>query len=133
MPERSIAGSDLMRSLPEVLEEIAHRGTVFLVNMGKAPPSSGVIGGCINTSGEIVFALGPPQVLGGVFGLIDEEYGWPSPVQVEEVEDLLDLMPSHRRHPMFCRGNDCIAMSISLGEYDLLVGKRPQQEIEGGA
>jgi hypothetical protein len=68
----------------------------------------------------IVFALGPPHVLGSVFGLIDEEYGWPHPIQVSEVKALSDLMPGYRRHPMIYRDSDCLAISISLAEYELL-------------
>jgi hypothetical protein len=106
--------------LPEVLEEIARRGAVFLVNMGQAAESSGVISGLVSATSEIVFALGPPQVLGKVFGLIDEEYGWPHPVQVSEVKAVTVLMPGYRRHPLICRGSDCLAISIGVGEYELL-------------
>lgn len=66
MAERSIDGADLMGRLPEVLEEIA-QGTVFLVSMGKVPESSGVISGLVSAAEEIVFALGSPQALAGVF------------------------------------------------------------------
>ena len=120
MAERSIAGTDLMRMLGEVLEEIAQRGTVFLVRMGQALESGDVISGLVSATGEIVFALGPPHVLGRVFALIDEEYGWPHPIQVSDVKAVSDLMPTHRRHPLIYRGNDCLAISISLGEYQLL-------------
>lgn len=123
MAERSIAEADLMGKLPEVLEEIAQRGTVFLVNMGNVPASSLAISGLVSAAGEVVFALGPPQILGGVFGLIDEEYGWPHPIQVSEVKAVSDLMPGHRWHPVIYRGNDCLVMSISLEEYELLKGK----------
>jgi hypothetical protein len=123
MAERSIAGADLMGALSEVLEEVADRGTVFLVSMGNAPESGGVISGLVSAAGEVVFALGPPQLLGGVFGLIDEEYGWPHPVQVSELRTVSDLMPGYRRHPVIYRGTDCLAISISLGEYELLKKK----------
>jgi hypothetical protein len=109
-----------MGTLPEVLEEIARRGAVFLVNMGQAAESGGVISGLVSPTGEIVFVLGPPQVLGQVFVLIDEEYGWPHLVQVSELKAVTDLMPGYRRHPLIYRGSDCLAMSISLGEYELL-------------
>jgi hypothetical protein len=120
MAERSIAGTDLMRMLPELLEEVAQRGTVFLVSIGKASESGGIISGLVSATSEIVFALGSPQVLGGVFGLIDEEYGWPHPIQISEVKTVSDLMPGYRRHPMIYHGSDCLAMSISVGEYELL-------------
>jgi hypothetical protein len=118
--ERSIAGTDLIRTLPEILEEVARPGTVFLVSMGQTLESDNVISGLVSATGEIVFALGPPHVLGAVFALIDEEYGWPHPIQVSDVEAVSDLMPSRRRHPLIYRGSDCLAMSISLGEYELL-------------
>lgn len=120
MTERWVAGADLMRMLPEILEEIADRGTVFLVRMGKVPESSGVISGLVSANGEIVFALGSPQALGGVFGLIDEEYGWPHPIQVSDVKTVSDLTPGYRRHPMIYRGRDCLAMCIGFREYELV-------------
>ena len=120
MAEQSIAGTDLIRTLPEILEEVAQRGTVFLVSLGQAHESDDVISGLVSATGEIVFALGPPHVLGGVFALIDEEYGWPHPVQVSDLKAVSDLMPSHRRHPLIYRGSDCLAMSIGLREYELL-------------
>jgi hypothetical protein len=121
--ERSIAGADLMGTLPQVLEQIDHQGTVFLVNMGKVSESSRIISGLLSAAGEIVFALGPAHVIGGVFGLIDEEYGWPHPIQIAEVKTVADLMPGRRRHPMIYRGEDCLAMSISLWEYEQLKRK----------
>lgn len=122
MAERSIAGADLIGMLPEVFEEIANNGTVFMVNMGKAPGPD-VIRGLVGAVGEIVFALGPSQVLHRVFGLIDAEYGWPRSIQVSEVGAVSDPMPGYRRHPMIYRGRDCLAMSISLGEYSDLLKK----------
>jgi hypothetical protein len=123
--ERSITGQELLGALLEVIVEIVQRGTVFLVSRGNALESSGLIGGLVNGPGEILFVLGPVQTLGRVFGLIDEEYGWPYPIQLSEVEALSDLTPDHRRHPMIWCGNDCLAMCISLGEYELLKGKQP--------
>ena len=120
MAERSITATDLLRMLPEVLAEVAQRGTVFLVSMGQALASDNVISSLVSATGEIVFVLGPPHVLGAVFALIDEEYGWPHPVQVSDVKAVSDLMPRHRRHPLIYRGSDCLAMSIGLREYELL-------------
>jgi hypothetical protein len=118
--ERSIAGNDLMPILPEVLEEIVQCGTVFLVSMGKASEAGVVISGLVSPTNEVVFALGPPHLLGEVFGLIDQEYGWPHPVHVSELKAVTDLMPGYRRHPLIYRESDCLAMSISLREYELL-------------
>jgi hypothetical protein len=120
MVERSIAGADLMRMLPEILEEVAQHGTVFLVSLGKASESDLVISGLVSATNEIVFALGSPDILGEVFGLIDAEYGWPHPIPISEVKTVSDLMPGYRRHPMIYNGSDCLAMSISWGEYELL-------------
>jgi hypothetical protein len=119
MIERSIGGADLMRMLPEVLEEIAQSGVVFLVSMGNIS-EAGVISGLVSATNEIVFVLGSPHVLGDVFGLIDAEYGWPHPIDISEVKTVSDLMPGYRRHPMLYRGSECLALSISLGEYEIL-------------
>jgi hypothetical protein len=80
----------------------------------------GVISGLVSAANEIVFALGSAHVLGEVFGLIDEEYGWPHPMPISEVKTVSDLMPGYRRHPMIYRGSECLAISISVGEYELL-------------
>jgi hypothetical protein len=113
--ERSIAGNDLMRILPEVLEEVVQGGTVFLVSLGETSEAGGVISGLVSPTNEVIFALGPPQVLGEVLELIDEEYGWPHLVHVSELKAVSDLMPGYRRHPLIYRESDCLAMSISLG------------------
>jgi hypothetical protein len=123
MAERLIAGTELMGALPEVLEEIAERGTVFLVIGGEVPESVCLLGGPVSGAVEIRFVLGPFQTLGEVFGLIDEEYGWPHPIQVSEVKALSDLVPGRRRHPMIWREAACVALSISRGEYELLKGR----------
>jgi hypothetical protein len=120
MVERSISGADLLGQLRAVLEEIAHRDVVFLVHMGRPPESSCVLGGLVSPEGEVVFALGRPATLGRVFGLIDEEYGWPRPIQVADVRAVPDLMPGWRRHPMLFKADDCLALSISFAEYDRL-------------
>jgi hypothetical protein len=79
-----------------------------------------VIGGLVSPDGEVVFALGPPARLGRVFGLIDEQYGWPHPIQVADVRAAADLMPGWRCHPMLCKGDVCLAMSVGFSEYELL-------------
>jgi hypothetical protein len=120
MVERSISGADLLGQLPAVLAEIAHRDVVFLVHMGRPPESRCLISGLVGPDGEVVFALGPPDPLGRVFGLIDEEYGWPRPIQVADVRAVADLMPGRRDHPLVFRGDDCLALSISIAEYHRL-------------
>jgi hypothetical protein len=82
MLERSITGAELMRMLPEILEDIAQRGTVFLVHMGSAADAGSIISGLVSATNEIVFAVGAPHMLGEVFGLIDAEYGWPHPISL---------------------------------------------------
>lgn len=120
MTERSIGAADLIPNLPRVLDEITSRDAVFLVSTGNMPESGSVISGLVSGEGDIVFVLGSPQILGGVFGRLDPEYGWPCPIQITEVRTVSDLMPGHRRHPLLCRGSDCLALSISLSEYRLL-------------
>jgi hypothetical protein len=121
--ERSISRAELMETLPEVLEQITNHGIVFLVSLGKVEESSGFISGLVTSAGEIMFAFGPREVLGRVFGLIDEEYGWPHLIQFSDVKEVSDLMPGYRRHPIICQGDHWLAMSISIGEYELLKGK----------
>jgi hypothetical protein len=95
MVERSISGADLLGQLPAVIAEIAHRDVVFLVHMGRPPHSRWLISGLVGPDGDVVFALGPSETLGRVFGLIDDEYGWPRPIQVADVRAIADL--SRRR------------------------------------
>jgi hypothetical protein len=120
MNERRISGTDLLATFPAVLEQLAEGATVFLVDMTAELTSVSAISGLVGPSGEIVFALGPAAVLGGVFALIDQEYGWPEPVQAADVRAATDLMPEYRRHPVLYRGTDCLAMSIGIREYELL-------------
>jgi hypothetical protein len=120
MIERSITGAELMKTLPEILEDIAQRGTVFLVHMGNAADAGGIISGLVSATNEIVFAVGAPHLLGEVFGLIDAEYGWPHPIALSEVKTVSDLLPGYRRHPIIYCGGECLAISISVGEYELL-------------
>ena len=107
MAERSITVADLMARLPEVLEEIVNSGSVFLVG----------------DAGGVDFVLGPVDVLWGVCGLIDPEYGWPQTIPVADVKEVGDLAPGHRRHPVLVSGEKPVAMSISPGEYELLKAK----------
>ena len=132
MGERLIAGPELMGALPKILEEIARRGNVFLVTGAKGPESGSLPGDLASGEVEVRFVLGPLQTLGGVFGLIDEEYGWPYHIQLSEVKALSDLVPGHRRHPLIWREAACVALSISPGEYQLLK-ERPAATAEGGA
>lgn len=121
--ERRIAGTDLIASLPSVLEDIAERGATYLVSLGPADQAGLVISGLVSPAGEVVFALGRPDDLGRVFELIDDpEYGWPQIVQVDEVRSVEDVAPGYRSHPYLCRGQECVAMSVSWWEYELVRG-----------
>jgi hypothetical protein len=124
--ERHIAGAELIAALPSVIDNITSRGAVYLVNLGPVEPSASVISGLVSPAGEVVFALGRPDDLGHVFGMIDEEYGWPDPVQLADVATVGDLTPGYRRHPLLFRGEECVAMSVSWGEYEQVRrGARP--------
>jgi hypothetical protein len=72
---------------------------VFRVSVGQLPDAGRHSSGLVGPEGEVVFVLGPPRVLGGVFGLGDEEYGWPYPVQASDVKTASDRMLGHRCHP----------------------------------
>jgi hypothetical protein len=120
--ERRIAGTDLIAALPSVLQDIADRGAVYLVSLGQADPARWVLRGLVDPAGEVVFALGRPDDLGRVFGLIDEEYGWPHPVQLADVTRVEDVAPGYHCHPILYRGRECVAMSVSWWEYERVRG-----------
>jgi hypothetical protein len=118
--ERKITGADLMRMLSGVLEEITRHNTVYVVNVGKTTDYPLAIQGLVTPEGDVGFALGS-SMFGNVFQLIDEEYGWPEHIDISEIRDVTDLMPGYRRHPVVCRNRECLAMSISIAEYNLLL------------
>jgi hypothetical protein len=127
--ERRITGADLIPQLQTVIDDITGQGAVYLVNLGSVDPSSPVIRGLVSPAGELVFVLGRPDDLGRVFGLNDEEYGWPAPVQVADVVTVDDVAPGYRRHPVLFRGKECVAMSVSWWEYEQLCrGRRSDDE-----
>ena len=68
------------------------------------------------------WVLGPLQVLGAVFGLYDEEYGWPYPVAANATLD--ELRPAYRRHPVIDLGDQQQAIAISVGEWNDLQAKQ---------
>jgi hypothetical protein len=125
-----ITGADLIATLPTGLDDIVRTGNVYLVNMGKGREAGPVISGLVNPAGEVIFVFGPPAVLGKAFALVDDcEYGWPRLLEATEVRAAQDLMPGHRDHPVLRRGNELLAMSISLAEYELLPRDR---QVGGG-
>lgn len=62
--------------------------------------------------------LGPGKILGAVFGLYDEEYGWPCLVQTDA--PLEQLRPGSRRHPVMTLSDGSEIISISLDEWQTL-------------
>ncbi len=118
--ERSIDGDELMRDLAAILREINEQGFVYRVTVGPSAAMPEAIGGLVDRTGEIVFVLGPESILGGVFGLIDEEYGWPHPVQSSGIKCLADIMPRWRCHPVVYVDNTICALSVSIWEYERL-------------
>lgn len=89
----------------EILDAVAERGEVWEVTLPNAPKG---------------FVLGPERILGRVVGLYDEEYGWPA--RVEADAPVAEFVPGARRHPFIHRGDRLLAVSVSRGEYDDLVG-----------
>jgi hypothetical protein len=102
---RHVESDELISRLTQVLSAV-EAGAVFEVS---AVPSS--------------FILGPPSI-GRAFALYDDkEYGWPQPIEADEVRSIEDVMPRHRRHPVVERNGKPIAMSISRGEYEDLLAQ----------
>ena len=63
------------------------------------------------------FVLGPVEICGRVLGLIDEEYGWPEPVQAGSIKTVWDIYPGPKCHPFIENESGCLAVGIQLGEY----------------
>ena len=95
-----------MADLRAALAEIATDGTVFLVSLEGT-----------TALGDDGFVLGPVSVCGNVLGLVDPEYGWPVGVKAEDVTDVMDLAPGHRRHPFISLDGTCVAAGIQTSEY----------------
>ena len=103
MNPESIDGKLLLETLPKVLERI-RGGAIFRV-----------------LHGADSFILGPAEVCGAVFQLIDPyEYGWPVPVDAKTVSSIDDLAPSYRRHPSILVEGRPLTFSISESEFELL-------------
>jgi hypothetical protein len=77
----------------------------------------------IETRGEVweigdessYFVLGPPDLMGQVLGLYDEEYGWPELIDADG--PIESFVPRHRSHPMIQRNGKVVAGSVSAGEF----------------
>lgn len=63
------------------------------------------------------FLLGSPSI--ARFDLIDEEYGWPSVVNIDEPITPDQLALRGRHHPLLIRGGQPMAIAISSVEYAL--------------
>ena len=81
----------------------------------------------VGSPGEWTFILGPMSICGRVMGLYDEEYGWPSPVNIDQKFAPSDLAPGHRSHPILMRGGRPVAIAIGKGEYEDILKKFPGQ------
>jgi len=127
--EKTISGSELMPRLSEILDEIHSHGAVYVVHAHvcdiNVDPAEG-----IDESGQGSFVLGPPDVCGGVVGLVDPEYGWPHVIDVGDVNTLNDIMPGYRLHPFLHRGSTCLAISITIHEYEM-IRKRMRAKQQG--
>jgi hypothetical protein len=62
------------------------------------------------------FILAPPSI--ARFDLIDEEYGWPSLVDLDQPITPEQLALRHRHHPLLIRRGRLVAIAISSGEYE---------------
>ena len=62
--------------------------------------------------------VGPARMLRRVLGLYDVEYGWPREVHLDDAYTSEQLVPGHRHHPFLCRNGVCVAVVVSLSEYE---------------
>jgi serine/threonine-protein kinase len=105
--EKRMTAQAVLADLPAVLEEIVQRHTVFIIEIDDP-----------GRRGDQEFVLAPEAVGKRVLGLVDEEYGWPKKVEVEQVRVINDIAPASRYHPFVQRDNQCVAVGISLWEYE---------------
>jgi len=105
--EKRIDATDLMQGVGHILGEIYQHGVVYVVEV----------------DADSVVALGPETICGPALGLVDSEYGWPTPIQVEDIKSVWDICPQQMRHPFICRGGVCLAVSIRVWEYESIKSK----------
>lgn len=96
-----------MADLSTALEDVAQRQTVLIVALDTP-----------TFRGDYEFVLGPASVCGSVLGLVDVEYGWPTRVDAERVDDVMALAPGYRRHPFIFHRDELVAVGIQMCEYE---------------
>jgi hypothetical protein len=105
--EKEITAANFLRNLSGLLEEVNTEKTIFIVN-----------------SGDSQFVVGPPEVCGVALGFVGRERGWPIQVQVDDVTDIKDIKPVKRRYPFLCRNQTCLAIAITMSDYDVIKKSR---------
>lgn len=111
--ERRIKVSIFLKDLKHYIGLINQKNIIFLLESDNKERQS-----------VPLFVIGPHSILGEVFGLIDEEYGWPIPVKVDEVKSVEHLRPKYRKNPVLVDEQGNIAIVISLIEYKQLLTKK---------
>ena len=114
-PIKTIRLESLAQRLPEVLADIGTMDSVWRVQTSK---------------GESDFILGSPANCGRVLGLYDVEYGWPTPVDLDQPWTIEDLVPGPRRHPVLMLRKAERGFAISLSEYQEIIDQ--EQRLKGG-
>ncbi|MEM6777839.1 MAG: hypothetical protein AAF670_09285 [Planctomycetota bacterium] len=104
MIDQTISFQTLTNSWDLIWSEVVSEGTIFRVELESD-----------------AFVIAPPSIGQQVFGLLDEEYGWPYPMDVSELDTPEDLVPGGRRHPVLEQNGCVIAVCISAEEFNLIL------------
>jgi len=107
--EKRIGTSELEEMLMLILCEIFVNKTVYIVQPDLLCPAM-----------VEEFVLGPESICGAFLGLVDEEYGWPVPIDVKNVTSVVSLAPFCRRHPFIFYEDKCLAVGIQRNEYEMI-------------
>ena len=110
--EEIIDEESLLNNLQQIIEKIHEKQIVFLVYRSDFEQES-----------DFHFILGPREVCGLILGLIDEEYGWPFSVSIDQVKSISDIAPGYRKHPFISDNNNHLAVSIQKSEYEIIKKK----------
>jgi len=110
--EHEVSARTVWRKLEWITHDVA-KGTIYLVDR----------------STKNGFVLLPPELGQDILGLVDEEYGWPSYVDLANVTSLRDIQPGHRRHPFIAQMDadgkqTLLAISVRTTEYFQILDKR---------
>lgn len=114
--EKRIDESELMMNLKDVFQDILSNETVYFVGTKQE-----------NWKGNFEFVLAPHSIGSRVCGLLDQEYGWPHDVRLEDVQSVWTLSPSRRRHPFITAGEQLVAVGIQVAEYEDILSKKPNR------